>query len=283
MTPICRRAVVALFALLFSQSSWSAARSVHVVIKNNTTHTMIFVSGGTQHGIVTRRPPSRISSGGIGELFAESNGVATGTEGSVTYRLDGVGGNAVFHWDNPFVGSNSISGSAPAAFKIEQIGDTGNRTLVFFSIHDANQPEARCNAAWVIAHLGKHAEAGLDDFDRGIGFLTTPFKRLGIGGWVNTGCEATVTGTPVRDGQHSSDDFWTIDVRLRSFTIMGMRMPTSRPLFVRVEVEPKTAAHATGAAKAKQPIKFQGLVLIDTHHGDELVEVHPSDPILRTQ
>ncbi|HWZ45477.1 MAG TPA: hypothetical protein VNW97_18525 [Candidatus Saccharimonadales bacterium] len=272
-------AILALAAVLFSQNGWGAARSVKVVIKNDTSHAMIFVSGSAQHGIVTQRPPSRIPPSGVGELFAESNGFATGTEGRVTYRLEGVNGNAVFHWDNPFAGSNSANGSAPAGFKVEQIGDAGNRTLVFFSLHDANQPAARCNPDWIIAHLGKHSEDRLDGFDRDIGFLTTPFKRLGVGGWVDTGCDATAEGWPVRDAQHSTDGFWTIDVKLQKFSIMGRSMPAGPQLFVRIEVEPGTAAHAKAGARTNQFIRFHGHVLIDTHHGDELVEVHPADPI----
>ncbi len=58
----------------------------------------------------------------------------------MNYRLEGVNGEAVFHWDNTFAGSNSADGSAPAGYRIEQIGDTGNRTLVFFSIHASNKP-----------------------------------------------------------------------------------------------------------------------------------------------
>lgn len=256
-----------------------AARSVHVIIKNDTDKNMTFLSGSASHGIVTQRPPSGISPGGVGELFAESNGVATGTEGTVSYGLAGVNGTISFHWDNPFVGSNSASGSAPGGFKVDQVGDAGNRTLIFFSVHPANTAIALCNPGWVIAHLGAHPEDHLDGFDRDIGFLTTPFKMLGVGGWVDTGCDASAKGWPVRDAQHSTDDFWTIDVRLAEFTINGQHMPASPQRFVRIEVEPKTQAHAKAAAKANSFIQFHGHILIDTHHGDELIEVHPADPI----
>jgi len=53
---------------------------------------------------------------------------------------------------------------------------------------------------------------------------------------------------------------------------------------VRIEVEPGTAAHgAAGASppKANRYIRFSGHVLIDTHHGDELVEVHPTNAIAK--
>src|SRR5947209_7186538 len=274
-----------LIAALFisSQFGYGAARSVRVIIKNDTDKTLTFVSGKADHGIVTQKPPTHIQPSGTGELFAESNGFATGTEGRVTYRLDGVNGNAVFHWDNPFSGSNSADGSAPAGFSVQTIGDAGNRTLVFFSIHPANRPVALCNPDWVIAHLGNHPEDRLDPASRDIGFLTTPFKRLGFGGWVDTGCDATAKGWPVRDAQHSTDGFWTIDVKLSEFAIQGRRLVPNQPRWVRIEVEPKTPAHDKAAARTNQFISFHGHVLIDTHHGDELIEVHPFDPITLAQ
>ncbi len=240
---------------------------------------MTFVSGSTKHGIVTTKPPHTIPAGGVGDLRAESKGFATGTEGSVIYRLDGIGGNATFYWDNPFVGSNSASGSAPGGFKVEVIGDKGNRTLAFFSIHDADRPVAVCNGDWVVANLGTHAEDSLDDFDKSVGFLSTPLKRLGISGWVDTGCDASAQGWAVRDAQHSTDGFWTIDVKLAQFTTNGKSLPANQTQFVRIEVEPNTPAHAKAAVKANQFIRFDGHVLIDTHHGEELIEVHPWNPI----
>ena len=257
----------------------AAARSVHVIIKNDTERNLTNVSVSVQHGIVTKNPPNSIPPSEAGELFAESQGVLTGTEGTVTYQLDGLNGTASFHWDNPYAGSNSANGSAPAGFQVEQIGDTGNRTLVFFSIHSVNQPVASCNPDWVIRHLGTHAEDQLDGVDKAVGFLTTPFKRMGIGGWVDTGCEATAEGWPVRDAQHSTDGFWTIDVRLSQFAINGRNISNDQRRFVRIEVEPNTPAHQSAAAKANLFIRFKGRVLIDTHHGDELIEVHPWDPI----
>lgn len=284
---ICRTRALCLISsfgvvLIFSSLVHGAARSAHVIIKNDTDKTLTFVSGKADHGIVTRKPPSQIPPAGTGELFAESNGFATGTEGRVTYRLVGVNGTAVFHWDNPFAGGNSADGSAPAGFSVQNIGDAGNRTLVFFSIHPSNRQAALCNPDWVINHLGTHAEDRLDPASREIGFLTTPLKRLGFGGWVDTGCEATAKGWPVRNAQHSTDGFWTIDVKLKEFRIQNRMLKANLQRWVRIEVEPNTPAHAKAAARANTLISFHGHVLIDTHHADELIEVHPVDPITLT-
>jgi hypothetical protein len=271
--------------LLAAQSSPAGAadRSEHVVIKNQTSRDLVYVPGELSHGCIRERPPSRINRGGTGELVAESCGFMTGTEGFAIYRLEGVPGEARFDFDNPWIGDNSYRSSAPGGFVTAQVGGEGNRTVVFFFIRGAGQPAARlnCNPEWIINHLGVQAEDRLDDFDRSIGFLSTRLKELGISGWAHTGCFAEATGRPERDAQHSTDGFWTIDVHLSGFVILNKSLSADN--YVRIEVEPGTSAHA--AVEARPPrenemIHFTGEVLIDLHHGDELIEVHPRDPIL---
>jgi hypothetical protein len=257
----------------------AAARSTQVIIKNNTNHRMIGTRIEVKHGKLSSKPPSTIEPGDIGEWGAESKGIATGTEGTVTYRIDGINGTSTFHWNNPFVGSNSANGAAPPGYKVEQVGNKGNRTAVFFSIHDAKNPSSICSSRWVFNHLGDHPEDKLDSVSKVIGLFSTPLKNLGFGGWVNTGCQATAKGWAVRDAQYSTDGFWTIDVKLQSFTIDGKTAPTDKQKFVRIEVEPNTPAHAKAKVKANQFIQFNGRILIDTHHGEKLIEVHPYDRI----
>ena len=81
-----RRVVILFFICIFSviftaSTATAAARSTHVIIKNNTDHNMTFVSGSVKHGIVTQKPPHSIPAGSVGDLRAESNGFMTGTEG----------------------------------------------------------------------------------------------------------------------------------------------------------------------------------------------------------
>jgi hypothetical protein len=278
-------ATIGLFSagiVLLPGEAVAAARSVHVIIKNDSDHPLFTAHWEAKHGIVTRKPPGRIEPGGVGELFAESKGIATGTEGFVRYHIAGVAGDAQFNWDNPFVGGNSASGSTPPGYKIEHLGNKGNRTLVFFSFHRADTPVARCNANWVINHLGRNAERKLDALEVGPGFVTTPVKRLGFGGWVDTGCRAKAEGWAVRNAQWSTDKFWTIDVKLRSFVIgdRELKPALAGKRFVRIEVEPGTPAHRAANVRTNQFIRVEGIVLIDTHHGDELIEIHPHDPII---
>ena len=281
---LVRRSVIGLIVILLvciagTTAAHGAARSTHVIIQNETDKTMLFVRGHLDHGRVTQKPPSRIAPGATGELQAESHGFMTGTEGYVAYRLEGVNGEARFGWNNPFYGRNSASASGPPGYPASHIGNRGNRTLVFYEIHSAGAPGVRCNPGWVLGHLGTRPEPSLSVFERDTGAFSTPLKRLGFGGWVDTGCDAVARGTPVRRAQHSTDGFWTIDVRLNSMTINGQS--ATRP-YVRIEVEPGTPAHAGAASNPPAggaQIAFHGHILIDTHHGEELVEVHPYDRI----
>src|SRR5262249_53517151 len=106
-----------------------------------------------------------------------------------------------------------------------------------------------CDSAGTIAKLSLEPQKALSWFDRALAFLTTPFKFLGISGWKETGCDAGASGGPVRDAQHSTDGFWTIDVALASFSIGGSSPEPAPPRFIRVEVEPDTAAHTVCEAR----------------------------------
>lgn len=266
-------------ALGWSAAAFASARTTEVLIENRTDKPLLGDSISVDHGEITTRPPKTIAPGKTGRLVAESNGVMTGNEGTVRYKLQGVPGVASFHWDNPYVGSNSFSSSAPAGFATDHTIGHANHTVVFFFIRAATQKATTCNGAWVIAHLGTHAEKGLDDFDEAVAAGATPLKKIGIQGWVDTGCTAQAVGVPVRDAQHSTDGFWTIDLRLRSFSAGGVPLGSSDARFVRIEVEPGTPAHAHARAKAGVPVAVHGRVFIDTHHGEQLIEIHPYDPI----
>ena len=135
-----------------------------------------------------------------------------------------------------------------------------------------------CDAPRIIAKLSLRAQPALSWFDRAIAFLTTPFKFLRISGWKETGCEAAARGRPVRDAQHSTDGFWTIDVALEEFRVQTDAANLMPPKFIRLEVEPETKAHevcvATQVTSAME-LAFGGAVVIDTD--GPFLEVHPED------
>jgi hypothetical protein len=139
----------------------------------------------------------------------------------------------------------------------------------------------RCNPEGTIGQLSTRSQDPLSWFDRAIAWFTTPFKYCGISGWEETNCEAEASGRPVRDAQHSTDGFWTIDVALASFAI-GMTSappaPPAPPKFLRLEVEPETKAHAVCAGtRVRQGmlLTFGGAVVVDTD--GPFLEVHPEE------
>ena len=137
---------------------------------------------------------------------------------------------------------------------------------------------AACDARATIGRLSRQPQPALSLFDRLIAFLTTPFKFLGISGWQETGCEAKASGRPVRDAQHSTDGFWTIDVALDAFAIGEAPADLSTPWYVRLEVEPDTKAHAVCAASPiteGMELAFGGAVVVDTD--GPFLEVHPEE------
>ncbi len=133
---------------------------------------------------------------------------------------------------------------------------------------------AECRAAATIAKLSRKPQPSLSWLSRTIAFLTTPFKFVGVSGWEDTGCEAECRGTPVRDAQHSTDGFWTLDVALAEFRIISEAAGEGR--FVRVEVEPGRPAHDVCEKRLLTPrdtIAFGGPVVVDTD--GPFLEVHP--------
>lgn len=135
-----------------------------------------------------------------------------------------------------------------------------------------------CDPKRTIAKLSAAPQPALSWFDRAIAFLTTIFKFLGISGWEETGCDAKAHGQPVRDAQHSTDGFWTIDVRLTAFEIGTTSADLTTPRFLRIEVEPGTEAHAVCAMSRIGPqtgLAFGGAVVIDAD--GPFLEVHPEE------
>jgi len=137
--------------------------------------------------------------------------------------------------------------------------------------------ESRCNPDRVFGLLRDRPNDALSWFDRSLAFLTTPFKRAGISGWSPTGCAALASGTAVRDAQHSTDGFWTIDLQLSELSIGDLSAPADR--YLRVEVEPGTAAHEVCAGTRiveGARLEVGGEVVID-EDSPPFPEIHPDE------
>jgi hypothetical protein len=185
-------------------------------------------------------------------------------------------------------GSSAVSGIQRAA---------GNRAVGRLVAQDRSQPAPsrstlsrepqptnQRTAAWkpeqVIARLKTTPEAEINWLDEITGWFTTPLKRLtGWLGWDPTGWSVTgAQGVLVYDAGHSSDGFYTLDVRLERFIVGGVTAPTDPPRYLRVEVEPDRPAHdicARGLPRRGDRVHFGGPVVTD--HDGAFLEVHPVD------
>lgn len=130
----------------------------------------------------------------------------------------------------------------------------------------------------------------LGDVSRLLGRFSTPAKYLqsitgGYGAWTPTGCDAIGYGKPIRDAQHSTDGFWTADLKLLSFSAGGLnaQLGAGNPdRYIRLEIVPGTAAHDSATQRLLRPtdvIKFSGPMIWDGDHDSDHpsghMEVHP--------
>ncbi|MFG2985435.1 Crystal protein ET79 [Streptomyces sp. NPDC048258] len=110
-------------------------RSTRVTVVNQSGALLARTGAGLDHGIWSgdQLPPSTINNGDWARWKSESDGFATGTEGSAEYQMSG-GGKVVFRWDNPFAGSNSYSCQVPGGHTCAQSGGGGKNAEVVFTV-----------------------------------------------------------------------------------------------------------------------------------------------------
>ncbi len=131
-----------------------------------------------------------------------------------------------------------------------------------------------CDPGATVAKLSNVPQPELAWWERWAAILTTPFKYLGVSGWSDTGCSGRGRGRLVRDAQHSTDGFWTIDVSLEHFRVGEVDVSYGR--FLRLEIEPGTKAHdicAERRLRAEENVLFGGPIVVDTD--GPFLEVHP--------
>jgi hypothetical protein len=76
-----------------------------VTFTNSTTGTLSIYKKEAEHGVFLSTPPAKIQPGAKGNWETGSDGIMTGSEGSVEYVSDD-GQMFRLHWANPFVGSS---------------------------------------------------------------------------------------------------------------------------------------------------------------------------------
>src|SRR4051794_12512690 len=119
----------------------SAARSVWVVIRNNSKYPLSAQNSYITSGIWTVKPNAVIQPGQESGFGSESNGFMTGTHGNVMYGIAN-GQQLSFMWTDPYAGSNSYSmslGGTPYNGKIlvTRSGGSGNNAMVVITVSNA--------------------------------------------------------------------------------------------------------------------------------------------------
>jgi hypothetical protein len=120
-----------------------AARSTQITFVNRTRQTLTLAKGHLSHGIWTTKPPARIGPNSKVTWASESKGIATGTEGTATYRVPGTHGTVWVHWDNPFTGSNSYDEQPPYGYYLGNTGGSGNNAHVTWTLEEIVIPPLR--------------------------------------------------------------------------------------------------------------------------------------------
>jgi hypothetical protein len=270
------------------------ARSTRVVLINQTPFTLTYAKAGATHGAWTQSPPAKINGYDYGQWQTDSNGFLTGTEARAIYQIVAPGraapvGTTEIGWDNPFSGGNTYKQTASTGFAVDRRGGEGNHTTIFFFLRGVAQPPYPCADLWVANHLWTKPNPVLHEVDEAIGIVTTAIKKQGIEGWTYTGCGTQAEAVAVRDAQHSTDGYWTIDVWLTSFRVGSMNgiwnLHVGEGRAIRIEAKPGTKAHDVLnddedlRPRKGDKLRLSGPLYIDHGH---FVEIHPEESITIT-
>lgn len=128
-------------------------RSFVVEVVNLTSRTLTKVGDNFAHGgFGATLPQLQIPPFKSDAFTVESNGLATGVSGSVTYKADGIGDTFLIGFDNPFIGSNAVNANASdevnAALSILGEHSSGNHAHVRFAILDRHEPFPSLQMDW---------------------------------------------------------------------------------------------------------------------------------------
>jgi Kelch motif len=137
-----------------------AARSTQVILVNDTGFTLSLTGSDLSHGEWSSgaEPPGTIGANSTVSWQSESDGIATGTEGTADFDVVSTGASLHFHWDNPFVGSNSYDEKGPIGLTLERSGGGGDNATVTWVLSQTagfwgqlrNQPPVAIGPCWLL-------------------------------------------------------------------------------------------------------------------------------------
>src|SRR6185295_3183885 len=171
--------------------------------------------------------------------------------------------------------NTSIVDSLPVLFWLATVAAfTTGCTCTAISNHQwAGHPPPKINRPEDIArNLRKRVNGEVGAVPRTVGFFTTPFKRVGIFGWSDLGYDGEVTGL-VKQAAKSTDQFYTVDMKLETLDINGRKMPLAGERYLRAEIclcDVKLSE--AERPKVGEKVWMRGRMVWD---GDGFVEIHP--------
>ena len=108
----------------------SSARSVDVTLVNRSSASLTCSRGILDGGEWSTYPADHVAPGASASWRTQSNGLATGTEGSAELRIDGTDRVVTVYWNNPYVGSNSARCSVDPPFTCTASPIRGNNAAL---------------------------------------------------------------------------------------------------------------------------------------------------------
>ena len=124
----------------------------------------------------------------------------------------------------------------------------------------------------IAKNLRQNVNGEVGGFLRVAAFFFTPFKRLGIQGWTDLGYDGEITGL-VKQTAKSTDQFYTVDMKLETLQIDGKKIPLTDDRYLRAEMclcEVKLSKQ--DRPKVGEKVWMRGRMVWD---GDGFVEIHP--------
>jgi hypothetical protein len=111
-----------------------AARSISIVLHNTTDQDLTLTSSDLPHGIWTSKPPDNIGPQADGSWESESDGIGTGTQGSLVFSIGGSGDSVLIGWDNPIAGTNKFSINLSSGYALYQSGWDGDNASIEYTL-----------------------------------------------------------------------------------------------------------------------------------------------------
>lgn len=165
-----------------------AARSTSIVLHNNTDQDLTLTSSDLPHGTWTRQPPDNIGGTADGSWESESDGIATGTEGTVVFAIGGNGDSVLISWDNPFAGTNKYKFNLSPGWALYQAGWEGDNATVEYTLEPSAMHATNFRPSQHgFPYANSWDEAPLTTIDLGIAQIPVGNAALGLcGGMVYT-------------------------------------------------------------------------------------------------